>query len=48
MSAGSWFAGIFYMVWYIFRGMRNVYEQGRGLTLAKYLTLGLRLHLARA
>jgi len=36
-----WFAGIFYMVWYIFRGMRNYYQQGRGLTFAKYLTLGL-------
>jgi hypothetical protein len=30
-----------YMVWYIFRAMRNVYGQGRGLTLAKYFTLGL-------
>jgi len=29
-----------YVVWYIFRAMRNVYGQSRGLTLAKYLTLG--------
>ena len=29
-----------YMVWYIFRAMRNVSGQGRWLTLAKYLTLG--------
>jgi hypothetical protein len=35
-----WFAAIVYMIWYIFRGMRNVYRQGRGLTFAKYLTLG--------
>ena len=30
----------FYMAWYIYRAMRNVYEQGRGLTLIKYLALG--------
>ncbi|HLA72809.1 MAG TPA: DUF3667 domain-containing protein [Steroidobacteraceae bacterium] len=29
-----------YIVWYLFRAMRNVYGQGRGLTLAKYFTLG--------
>jgi Protein of unknown function (DUF3667) len=29
-----------YMVWYIYRAMRNVYGQSRGLTLAKYFTLG--------
>lgn len=29
-----------YAVWYIYRAMRNVYGQGRGLTLAKYFTLG--------
>ena len=29
-----------YCVWYIYRAMRNVYVQGRGLTLAKYFTLG--------
>jgi uncharacterized protein DUF3667 len=33
------FAGICYMVWYIYRAMRNVYGQGRALTLAKYSTL---------
>jgi hypothetical protein len=30
----------FYLVWYIYRAMRNVYGQGRALTLAKYFTLG--------
>jgi hypothetical protein len=35
-----WFAGIVYMIWYIFRGMRNYYRQGGGLTFAKYFTLG--------
>ncbi|MEJ0085948.1 MAG: DUF3667 domain-containing protein [Pseudomonadota bacterium] len=30
----------FYSVWYIYRAMRNVYRQGRSLTLAKYFTLG--------
>lgn len=29
-----------YMVWYMYRGMRNVYGQGRALTLAKYFTIG--------
>ncbi len=29
-----------YVVWYLFRAMRVVYGQGRGLTLAKYFTLG--------
>ena len=29
-----------YMVWYLFRAMRNVYEQDRVLTLSKYLILG--------
>jgi len=29
-----------YAVWYIYRAMRNVYVQGRGLTFAKYFTLG--------
>jgi hypothetical protein len=28
------------MAWYIYRAMRNVYQQGRGLTIIKYLTLG--------
>jgi Protein of unknown function (DUF3667) len=35
------FANILYMIWYIFRGMRNYYGQGGGLTFAKYLTLAL-------
>jgi hypothetical protein len=30
-----------YMIWYLFRAMRNVYQQGRALTLAKYFALGL-------
>jgi len=30
-----------YIVWYIFRGMRNYYGQSRKLTLAKYLAVGL-------
>ncbi|HEU4780928.1 MAG TPA: DUF3667 domain-containing protein [Steroidobacteraceae bacterium] len=34
------FAAGLYMVWYIYRGMRNYYVQGRALTLAKYFTLG--------
>jgi hypothetical protein len=29
-----------YAVWYIYRAMRNVYGQGRWLTLSKYFTLG--------
>jgi hypothetical protein len=36
-----WFVAIGYMVWYIFRGMRKYYQQGRGITLLKYLSLGL-------
>jgi hypothetical protein len=41
-SLSSWFAwGLFaYIAWYIFRGMRNVYGQGRGLTFAKYMFIG--------
>jgi hypothetical protein len=35
------FAAWVYMIWYLFRGMRNYYGQGRALTLAKYLTIGL-------
>jgi len=35
-----WFAAIVYMVWYVYRGMRNYYQQRRALTLAKYFTLG--------
>jgi hypothetical protein len=34
------FAAIVYMIWYIYRGMRNYYAQGRALTLTKYFTLG--------
>jgi len=30
-----------YICWYLYRGMRNVYHQGRALTLAKYFTVGL-------
>jgi hypothetical protein len=41
-SAMGWLgtAVALYAVWYIFRAMRNVYGQGRGLTFAKYFTLG--------
>ena len=35
------FAAWLYMVWYIFRAMRVYYTQSRGLTLAKYLGIGL-------
>jgi hypothetical protein len=35
-----YWAAFFYMAWYIYRAMRNVYHQGRGLTILKYLTLG--------
>jgi hypothetical protein len=35
-----YWATFFYMAWYIYRAMRNVYGQGRGLTVLKYLTLG--------
>ena len=35
-----YWAAFFYMAWYIYRAMRNVYSQGRGLTILKYLTLG--------
>jgi Protein of unknown function (DUF3667) len=35
------FAAWLYMIWYLFRGMRNYYGQGRALTFAKYLTIGL-------
>jgi len=34
------FASILYMIWYIYRGMRNFYQQRRALTLTKYFTLG--------
>lgn len=29
-----------YLLWYLFRAMRNVYQQGRAITLAKYFTIG--------
>jgi len=35
-----YWAVFFYVAWYIYRGMRNVYQQGRGLTIIKYLALG--------
>jgi hypothetical protein len=35
------FAGWIYMIWYLFRGMRNYYGQGWWLTFAKYLQVGL-------
>jgi hypothetical protein len=35
------FAAWLYMIWYLFRGMRNYYGQGRALTFAKYLQVGL-------
>ncbi len=34
------FAAWLYMVWYMYRGMRNTYGQGRGITLVKYFTVG--------
>ncbi|HUQ11564.1 MAG TPA: DUF3667 domain-containing protein [Steroidobacteraceae bacterium] len=34
------FAAWLYTIWYLFRAMRVVYEQGRGKTVAKYLTIG--------
>jgi hypothetical protein len=36
LNAAIWI----YIIWYIFRAMRNYYQQSRGLTLAKYLTIG--------
>ncbi len=33
-------AAFFYLVWYIYRAMRNVYAQRRALTLVKYFVLG--------
>jgi hypothetical protein len=35
-----YWAAFFYMAWYIYRAMRNVYQQGSGLTILKYLALG--------
>jgi hypothetical protein len=39
-AALLYWATFFYMAWYIYRAMRNVYGQGRWLTVAKYFTLG--------
>ena len=35
------FAAWIYMLWYLFRGMRNYYGQGWWLTFLKYLQIGL-------
>ena len=35
-----YWATFFYMAWYIYRAMRNVYQQGRALTIIKYFMLG--------
>jgi hypothetical protein len=35
------FAAWVYVIWYLFRGMRNYYGQGWWLTFAKYLQIGL-------
>jgi len=35
------FAAWVYMIWYVFRAMRNYYRQGWWLTFAKYLQMGL-------
>jgi hypothetical protein len=34
------FAGWVYMIWYLFRSMRNYYGQGWWLTFGKYLAIG--------
>jgi hypothetical protein len=34
-----WTAASLYMIWYVYRGMRIVYAQGRGLTIAKMLAM---------
>jgi hypothetical protein len=47
----SWplyWAAFFYIAWYIYRAMRNVYGQGRWLTTLKYLTMGYAYILAGA
>jgi hypothetical protein len=43
-----YWAAFIYIAWYIFRAMRNVYGQGRALTLLKYLTMGYVYILAGA
>jgi hypothetical protein len=35
-----YWAAFIYIAWYIYRAMRNVYHQGRALTIIKYLTMG--------
>jgi hypothetical protein len=35
------FAFHIYLLWYLYRGMREVYSQGRALTMGKYLVLGV-------
>jgi hypothetical protein len=42
------FAAWIYMGWYMYRGMRNVYGQRRGLTVAKYFALGFAYTVAAA
>jgi hypothetical protein len=39
-AALLYWATFFYMAWYIYRAMRSVYGQSRGLTVVKYFTLG--------
>jgi hypothetical protein len=34
------FAIWIYIAWYLYRGMRNVYQQRRGITVAKYFVVG--------
>jgi hypothetical protein len=34
------FAMWIYIAWYLYRGMRNVYQQRRGITVAKYFVVG--------
>ena len=34
------FAMWIYIAWYLYRGMRNVYQQRRAITVAKYFAVG--------
>jgi hypothetical protein len=43
-----YWAAFIYVAWYIYRAMRNVYGQGRALTIIKYLTMGYVYILAGA
>jgi hypothetical protein len=43
-----YWAAFLYIAWYLYRAMRNVYQQGRALTLVKYLTMGWAYVLAGA